>query len=171
MALRLHFADSRQGNFMNVNTGISETSRKTIANELSKLLADTYTLYLKTQNFHWNVTGQLFQQLHSMFEQQYTELALAVDIIAERIRSLGFQAPASYREFSKLTSISDAEGPLNSREMIHQLIEGHETISRTTRSAFMSIDRLHDEASIDLFTERMRTHEKMAWMLRSLLEG
>ena len=156
---------------MAINIGISETDRKTTAGELSKLLADSYTLYLKTHNFHWNVTGQMFQTLHLMFEQQYTELSTAVDLIAERIRALGVYAPASYREFSRLTTIKEAEGVPNSREMIQQLVEGHETVIRTARAAFASVEKSHDEASADLLTQRMQLHEKTAWMLRSLLEG
>jgi len=156
---------------MAINIGISETDRKTIAGELSKLLADSYTLYLKTHNFHWNVTGQMFQTLHLMFEQQYTELSTAVDLIAERIRALGVFAPATYTEFSKLTSIKEPNGVPNSRDMIQQLVEGHEAVIRTARAAFTAVEKAHDEASADLLTQRMQLHEKTAWMLRSLLEG
>ena len=156
---------------MAINIGISETDRKTIAGELSKLLADSYTLYLKTHGFHWNVTGSMFQTLHLMFEQQYTELSTAVDLIAERIRALGVYAPATYSDFSRLTSIKEPNGIPNSREMIQQLMEGHEAIVRTARSAFAAIERANDEASADLLTQRMQLHEKTAWMLRSLLEG
>ena len=155
---------------MTINIGISENDRKTIAGELSKLLADSYTLYLKTHNFHWNVTGPMFQTLHLMFEQQYTELSTAVDLIAERIRALDVYAPATYREFSKLTSIKEPDNVPPSREMIQQLVEGHETVIRTARSAFASVENAHDEASADLLTQRMQLHEKTAWMLRSLLE-
>ena len=156
---------------MAINIGISESDRKSIAGELSKLLADSYTLYLKTHNFHWNVTGPMFQTLHLMFEQQYTELSTAVDSIAERIRSLGVYAPATYREFSKLTSVGEPEGVPSSREMISQLVDGHETVIRTARSAFSAVEKAQDEASADLLTQRMQVHEKTAWMLRSLLEG
>ncbi|MEW6057626.1 MAG: Dps family protein [Bdellovibrionota bacterium] len=156
---------------MAINIGISENDRKTIAGELSKLLADSYTLYLKTHNFHWNVTGPMFQTLHLMFEQQYTELSTAIDLIAERIRALGVYAPATYKEFSKLTSVKEPDGVPNSREMIQQLVEGHEAVIRTARSAFASVEKASDEASADLLTQRMQLHEKTAWMLRSLLEG
>ena len=156
---------------MAINIGISENDRKTIAGELSKLLADSYTLYLKTHNFHWNVTGPMFQTLHLMFEQQYTELSTAVDLIAERIRALGVYAPGTYSEFSKLTSIKEPVGVPNSREMIQQLVEGHEAVIRTARAAFSAVDKASDEASADLLTQRMQLHEKTAWMLRSLLEG
>lgn len=156
---------------MQINIGIKENDRREIAGELSKLLADSYTLYLKTHNFHWNVTGTMFQTLHLMFEQQYTELALAVDLIAERIRSLGVFAPATYTEFSKLSSIKEPNGVPNSRDMIQQLVEGHEAVIRTARTAFSAIEKAHDEASADLLTQRIQLHEKTAWMLRSLLEG
>lgn len=156
---------------MAINIGISENDRKTIAGELSKLLADSYTLYLKTHNFHWNVTGPMFQTLHLMFEQQYTELSTAVDLIAERIRALGVYAPGTYSEFSKLTSIMEPTGVPNSRDMIQQLVEGHEAVIRTARSAFSAVEKANDEASADLLTQRMQLHEKTAWMLRSLLEG
>lgn len=154
-----------------INIGISEGDRKTIAAELSKLLADSYTLYLKTHNFHWNVTGPMFQTLHLMFEQQYTELATAVDLIAERIRALGVYAPGTYAEFSKLTSIKEPANVPPSKEMIQQLVEGHEAVIRTARSAFSAVEKANDEASADLLTQRMQLHEKTAWMLRSLLEG
>ena len=156
---------------MAINIGIAEGDRKTIAGELSKLLADSYTLYLKTHNFHWNVTGPMFQTLHLMFEQQYTELSTAVDLIAERIRALGVYAPATYSEFSKLTSIKEPNGVPNSRDMIQQLVEGHEAVIRTARSAFSAVEKAQDEATADLLTQRMQLHEKTAWMLRSLLEG
>jgi len=156
---------------MQINIGISESDRKAIVGELSKLLADSYTLYLKTHNFHWNVTGPMFQTLHLMFEQQYTELATAVDLIAERIRALGLPAPATYSEFAKLTSIQEPKGVPASRDMIAQLVEGHEAVVRTARSAFSAVEKANDEASADLLTQRMQLHEKTAWMLRSLLEG
>lgn len=156
---------------MPINIGIEEQDRREIAEGLSKLLADTYTLYLKTHNFHWNVTGPMFQTLHLMFEQQYNELALAVDLIAERIRALGFPAPGTYREFSKLSSISEEEGTPGAEEMIRKLVEGQEAVVRTARSVFPVVDRANDEPTADLLTQRMQVHEKTAWMLRSLLAG
>jgi starvation-inducible DNA-binding protein len=154
---------------MPINIGIEEQDRREIAEGLSKLLADTYTLYLKTHNFHWNVTGPMFQTLHLMFEQQYNELALAVDLIAERIRALGFPAPGTYKEFSKLSSISEEEGTPSAEEMIRKLVEGQEAVVRTARSVFPVVDRANDEPTADLLTQRMQVHEKTAWMLRSLL--
>jgi starvation-inducible DNA-binding protein len=154
---------------MPINIGIPEAERHEIAEGLSRLLADTYTLYLKTHNFHWNVTGPMFQTLHLMFEQQYTELADAVDAIAERIRSLGFPAPGSYQQFSSLTSINEEAGVPSAREMIRLLVEGQETVARTARSVFPAAERGSDEATADLLTERLQIHEKTAWMLRSLL--
>ena len=156
---------------MPINIGIEEQDRREIAEGLSKLLADTYTLYLKTHNFHWNVTGPMFQTLHLMFEQQYNELALAVDLIAERIRALGFPAPGTYGEFSKLSSISEEEGTPGAEEMIRKLVEGQEAVVRTARSVFPVVDRANDEPTADLLTQRMQVHEKTAWMLRSLLAG
>jgi starvation-inducible DNA-binding protein len=154
---------------MPIDIGIDEKARKEIAEGLSKLLADTYTLYLKTHNFHWNVTGPMFQTLHLMFEQQYNELALAVDMIAERIRALGVPAPGTYKEFSKLSSIDEAEGVPNAKDMIRQLVEGQEAVVRTARSVFPSVEKANDEPTADLLTQRMQVHEKTAWMLRSLL--
>ncbi len=156
---------------MPINIGINEKDRREIAEDLSRLLADTYTLYLKTHNFHWNVTGPMFQTLHLMFEQQYTELAQAVDEIAERIRALGFPAPGSYREFGKLTSIEEDQGELSAQDMIRALVTGQETVVRTARSIFPKVDKSNDEPTADLLTERMNVHEKTAWMLRSLLAG
>jgi starvation-inducible DNA-binding protein len=155
---------------MEVNIGIDVKEREKIAHGLSRLLADTYTLYLKTHNFHWNVTGPMFNTLHLMFETQYDELALAVDLIAERIRALGFPAPGSYREFAKLTSIRENEGSPDATAMIRQLAEGQEAVVRTARSVFPDADAAHDEPTADLLTQRMQVHEKNAWMLRSLLE-
>ncbi len=153
-----------------VNIGISESDRKKIVEGLSKLLADTYTLYLKTHNFHWNVTGPMFNTLHLMFEQEYNELALAVDLIAERIRALGFPAPGTYSEFSKLSSIEETPGVIPSaEEMIKLLVEGNETVVRTARNVFPVVEQAQDESTADLLTQRMQTHEKTAWMLRSLL--
>ncbi|MNL07575.1 DNA protection during starvation protein [compost metagenome] len=153
-----------------INIGIEEKDRKAIAHGLSKVLADTYTLYLKTHNFHWNVTGPMFNTLHLMFEGQYTELALATDMLAERIRSLGVFAPGSYAEFGKLTSIKEAKGVPDSDEMINQLVLGHEAVARTARELFPVADKAADEATADLLTQRIQLHEKTAWMLRSLLQ-
>jgi starvation-inducible DNA-binding protein len=154
----------------NVNIGIDETSRAKIADGLSSLLADTYTLYLKTHNFHWNVTGPMFQTLHLMFETQYTELALAVDLIAERIRALGYPAPGTYSEYAKLSSIPETSGVPKAKEMISLLVEGQEAVVRTARSIFPLLEEVNDEPTADLLTQRMQVHEKTAWMLRSLLE-
>ncbi|ANO50603.1 Dps family protein [Woeseia oceani] len=155
---------------MRVNIGISEESRQAIAGQLAKLLADTYTLYLKTHNFHWNVTGPQFNTLHLMTEEQYTELALAVDQIAERIRALGLPAPGSYAEFSKLATVEEAKGGESADEMIRQLVIGQETVVRTARAAVTAADEASDEPTLDLLTQRMQVHEKTAWMLRSMLE-
>ena len=152
-----------------INIGIDENDRREIAKGLSRLLADTYTLYLKTHNFHWNVTGPMFQTLHLMFEQQYNELALAVDLIAERIRALGFPAPATYKEFLQLSSIKEDAGVPSAEEMIGLLVEGQESVVRTARSVFPLVDKANDEPTADLLTQRMQVHEKTAWMLRSLL--
>jgi starvation-inducible DNA-binding protein len=153
-----------------INIGISASDRKEIVGSLSKLLADTYTLYLKTHNFHWNVTGPMFQTLHLMFETQYNELALAVDLIAERIRALGAPAPGSYREFSQLSSIKEAQGVTKAQDMIRELVEGQEAVVRTAREAFVVVEKANDQPTADLLTQRMQIHEKTAWMLRSLLE-
>lgn len=153
-----------------MDIGINPQDRKQIADGLSKLLADTYTLYLKTHYFHWNVTGPMFNTLHLMFETQYNELALAVDMIAERIRSLDVYAPGTYSQFSKLTSIKEASGVPKATDMIKELVEGHEAVCRTARSVFPASDAASDEATADLLTQRLQTHEKTAWMLRSLLE-
>lgn len=153
-----------------INIGISETDRQQIAEGLSRLLADTYTLYLKTHNFHWNVTGPMFQTLHLMFEEQYNELALAVDAVAERIRTLGFPAPGTYKEYSQLTSIQEAEGVPSAEDMIKELVAGQEAVVRTARSVFPLADAANDEPTADLLTQRMQIHEKTAWMLRSLLK-
>ena len=154
---------------MKVNIGIADENRKAIAAGLSRLLADSYTLYLKTHNYHWNVTGPLFNTLHSMFEQQYTELAAAVDEIAERIRALGFPAPGSYAEFAKLTSVEEEQGQPDAETMIRQLVLGQEAVVRTARGVFPLADDAHDEPTADLLTQRMQLHEKNAWMLRSML--
>ncbi len=155
---------------MDINTGIATEHRTVIAEGLSRVLADSYTLYLKTHNFHWNVTGPMFQTLHTMFEQEYTELALAVDEVAERIRALGHYAPGSYAAFGKLSSIEEAEGVPNAKEMIAQLVAGHEAVAATARSVFPVAEAGHDEVTADLLTQRMQVHEKTAWMLRSLLD-
>lgn len=154
---------------MKIDIGIDENSRKAISDGLAKLLADTYTLYLKTHNFHWNVTGPMFNTLHLMFEQQYIELALAVDVIAERIRALGFYAPGSYVQFARLTSIKEEETVPVAQEMIRLLVAGQESVVKTARALFPLVDEVHDEPSADLLTQRMQIHEKNAWMLRSLL--
>jgi starvation-inducible DNA-binding protein len=153
-----------------INIGISEEHRTAIADGLSRLLADTYTLYLKTHNFHWNVTGPMFNTLHLMFEAQYTELALAVDLIAERIRSLGLPAPGTYSAYAKLSSIAETEGVPKATEMIKLLVEGQEAVVRTARSIFPIAEAANDEPTADLLTQRLQVHEKTAWMLRSLLE-
>ncbi|HWK75065.1 MAG TPA: Dps family protein [Povalibacter sp.] len=155
---------------MKIDIGISEKDRTKVANGLSRLLADSYTLYLKTHQFHWNVTGPMFQTLHLMFETQYNELALAVDSIAERIRALGFPAPGSYAEFGKLSSIKETVGVPKAEEMIRLLVDGQEAVVRTARSVFPIAEKAGDEATADLLTQRIQLHEKTAWMLRSLLE-
>jgi starvation-inducible DNA-binding protein len=153
-----------------IDIGISADDRKNIADGLSSLLADSYTLYLKTHNFHWNVTGPMFQTLHLMFESQYTELATAVDLVAERIRALGFPAPGSYKDYARLASIKEADGVPAAKDMIRQLVEGQEAVVRTARSVFPTAEKASDEATCDLLTQRIQLHEKTAWMLRSLLE-
>jgi starvation-inducible DNA-binding protein len=155
---------------MRIDIGIPESERQQIVDGLSRLLADTYTLYLKTHNFHWNVRGPMFNTLHQMFMVQYTELWTAVDLVAERIRSLGADAPGTYSAFARLTSIPEAEGVPAANEMIRQLVQGHEAVIRTARSIFPVVERGGDEASADLLTQRLQVHEKTAWMLRSLLE-
>ena len=154
-----------------MDTGISEKDRAKIAQGLSKLLADTYTLYLQTHNFHWNVTGPMFNTLHLMFEGQYTELALAVDLIAERIRALGFPAPGTYAAYAKLSSIKETDGVPSAQEMVGILVKSQEAVVRTARSVFPAVEKAADEPSADLLTQRMQLHEKNAWMLRSLLEA
>jgi starvation-inducible DNA-binding protein len=155
---------------MKVDIGIPDEERGAIAEGLSRLLADSYTLYLKTHNYHWNVTGPQFSTLHTLFEQQYTELAVAVDDIAERIRALGHPAPGSYTAFAALSSVPEETGAPKATDMIRRLVEGQETIVRTARGVFPLVDAAHDEPSADLLTQRMQVHEKNAWMLRSLLE-
>ena len=153
-----------------MDTGIKKQDRITIADGLSHLLADTYTLYLKTHYFHWNVTGPMFNTLHLMFEGQYNELALAVDLIAERIRSLDVYAPGTYSQFAELTTIAEAKGVPKANDMIEELVSGHEAVCRTARSVFPAAEAASDEATADLLTQRLQLHEKTAWMLRSLLE-
>lgn len=155
---------------MNIDIGIDSTKRQEIAEGLSRVLADTYTLYLKTHNFHWNVTGPMFQTLHLMFETHYNELALAVDLVAERIRALGFPAPGTYKQFTQLSSIQEEDGVPKAQEMIRLLVSGHETVARTARQVFKSAESASDQPTCDLLTQRMQVHEKTAWMLRSLLE-
>jgi starvation-inducible DNA-binding protein len=163
--------NSAPSSSLSINIGISEKDRAVIAKGLSHLLADTYTLYLTTHNFHWNVTGPMFNTLHTMFMTQYTELWNAVDPIAERIRSLGHAAPGSYADFGKLASVADAPGvPPKALEMVRILVNGHEAVARTARSLFPLADKASDEPTADLLTQRLTVHEQTAWMLRSLLE-
>jgi starvation-inducible DNA-binding protein len=153
-----------------IDIGINDKDRAKIAEGLSRFLADTYTLYLKTHNFHWNVTGPMFQTLHLMFMDQYNEQWMAVDLIAERIRALGFPAPGGYKEFASLTCIKEASGVPKAKDMIRQLVEGQEAVVRTARSVFPIAEKANDQPTLDLLTQRMQIHEKNAWMLRSLLE-
>ncbi|MDY0746202.1 Dps family protein [Paucibacter sp. R3-3] len=154
-----------------INIGISDKDRSAIAQGLSRLLADTYTLYLTTHNFHWNVVGPMFNSLHAMFMAQYTELWNAVDPIAERIRSLGHAAPGSYAQFASLSSLKDAPStPPKAMDMIRILVEGHEGVARTARELFPAVDKADDQPTADLLTQRLAIHEQTAWMLRSLLE-
>lgn len=156
-----------------IRIGITEKDRTQIAEELTHLLADTYTLYLKTHNFHWNVTGPMFNALHNMFEMQYTEQWNALDDTAERIRALGFNAPGSYAEFIKLSTIKEEPGLAAApdwREMVRQLVVGNEAVCRTARKVLNVADKANDDPSVDLLTQRLQTHEKYAWMLRSLLQ-
>ncbi len=156
---------------MNIDIGIDAKQRKAIAAGLSRVLADSYTLYLKTHNFHWNVTGPMFQTLHLMFETQYNELALAVDLVAERIRALGVVAPGTYKQFIALSAIKEDDGIPKAQDMIRRLVEAHETVARTARSVFKTAESASDQPTCDLLTQRMQVHEKTAWMLRSLLEA
>ncbi len=155
---------------MNMDIGISDADRKKIAEGLSGLLADSYTLYLMTHNFHWNVTGPQFNSLHNMFMAQYTEQWNALDIIAERIRALGFPAPGTYREFVKLASIKEVEGVPKANDMIRHLVSAQEATARTARKLFPVVDAANDQPTADVLTQRIDIHEKTAWMLRSLLE-
>ena len=154
-----------------IDIGISEKDRARIAEGLSRLLADNYTLYLQTHNFHWNVKGPMFQTLHLMFMDQYNELWLALDLIAERIRALGFPAPGTYAELTRLTSIRESEGVPEATEMVRVLVRGHEAVARTARKIFPAVEKASDEPTADLLTQRLQVHEKTAWMLRSLLEA
>jgi starvation-inducible DNA-binding protein len=155
---------------MEVNIGISEEHREKIAKGLSKVLADSYLLYLKTHNYHWNVTGELFHQLHEQFEGQYTELAEAIDEIAERIRAIGFRAPGTFKEFNELTSIQEDTDQPKALEMVKRLAKANEQVIRTAREALKPANEAEDEATIDLLTERLTVHSKTAWILRSHLE-
>ena len=155
---------------MSIDIGIDAAKRHDIASGLSRVLADSYTLYLKTHNFHWNVTGPMFQTLHLMFETQYNELALAVDLVAERIRALGVVAPGTYKQFAELSAIKEDDGIPKAQDMIRSLLEGHETVARTAREVFKTAESASDQPTCDLLTQRMQIHEKTAWMLRSLLE-
>lgn len=155
---------------MDIDIGIDRADRQQLAEGLSRVLADTYTLYLKTHNFHWNVTGPMFQTLHLMFETQYKELAVAVDDLAERIRSLGYPAPGTYKQYAELTSIKEESGVLAAEEMIRQLVDGQEAVVKTARALYPLVEKANDEATGDLLTQRIQIHEKTAWMLRSLLE-
>jgi starvation-inducible DNA-binding protein len=157
------------GNAPTIDIGIAEADRKDIADGLSRLLADSYTLYLKTHNYHWNVVGPMFNTLHLMFETQYTELSLAVDLIAERIRALGEPAPGTYREFAELSAIAEDTDRPDATEMLRRLVAGQEQVVKTARSIFPVVDAAHDEPTADLLTQRMQVHEKTAWMLRSML--
>ncbi|MBK7054225.1 MAG: DNA starvation/stationary phase protection protein [Leptospiraceae bacterium] len=155
---------------MKIDIGISDSHRKSIADGLKSLLSDTYMLYLKTHGYHWNVTGPMFDTLHKMFMAQYTELWNAVDPIAERIRSLGFFAPGTYGEMSKLTNLKEDTEVPKATDMIKNVIQGHETVIRTAREIFDEAEKGKDQVTMDLLTQRLDVHEKTAWMLRSLLE-
>jgi starvation-inducible DNA-binding protein len=155
---------------MKIDIGITAKNREVIAEGLSRLLADSYTLYLQSHNFHWNVTGPMFQTLHILFMEHYTEQWNALDLIAERIRSLGLPAPGTYKEFVRLASIKEVEGTPNATEMIRILVRGQEAVARTARAAFTAAEDANDQPTCDLLTQRMQVHEKNAWMLRSLLE-
>ncbi|QWD88458.1 DNA starvation/stationary phase protection protein [Polynucleobacter sp. MWH-CaK5] len=163
-------SSSKDAKSMTINIGISEADRKKIADGLSKFLADSYTLYLMTHNFHWNVTGPQFNTLHTMFMTQYTEQWAALDMIAERIRALGHPAPGTYKEFVKLSSIKEVEGKSKALEMVRHLVRAQEATAKTARSLFPIIEKANDQPSADLLTQRIDIHEKTAWMLRSMLE-
>ena len=160
----------RSGKAPEIEIGIDPSDRRAIADGLANLLADTYSLYVKTQSFHWNVTGPMFRTLHQMFDEQYHELANALDDIAERIRAVGQIAPGSFSQFAKLTSISEETGVPVAEEMVRQLVVGHEAVVRTARNVFTTSEEAGDQVTMDLLAERMQVHEKQAWMLRSLLQ-
>ncbi|WP_425502480.1 Dps family protein [Parapusillimonas granuli] len=153
-----------------IDIGISDKDRATVSQELSKMLADSYTLYLMTHNFHWNVTGPLFNTLHAMFMTQYTEQWQALDSIAERIRALGHYAPGTYAEYARLSSIAETSSVPSAEEMIHLLVKGNEAVAKTARAALRKADEVDDQPTVDLLTQRLDVHEKNAWMLRSLLQ-
>ena len=153
-----------------IDIGIDARARKKIADDLAHVLADTYTLYLKTHAFHWNVEGPMFNTLHQMFMEQYTELWNALDLIAERIRALGFPAPGTNSEYARLSSIDESPGVPDALEMVQLLVKGHEAVARTARKGFPSAEKASDESTVDLLTQRLQVHEKTAWMLRSLLQ-
>lgn len=154
--------------FTNINDGITKKDRVKVANSVANLLADSYSLYLKTHNFHWNVTGPQFNSLHLMFEAQYTELALAVDLIAERIRALGFLAPGTYSEFAKLTKVKEKSSDITAEKMIEDLIMAHEVVIKTARAILPDAEKANDQVTLDLATQRLQVHEKTVWMLRAL---
>ncbi len=156
---------------LNINIGINDQDRQNVGQGLARLLADTYSLYLQTHNFHWNVTGPFFQSLHTLFETHYTELAIAVDDIAERIRALGITAPGTYAEFAELTSIQEIAGNISANEMLKRLVESHETLVRTARDILPIATDANDESSASLISDRLVVHEKVAWMLRSHLQA
>ena len=153
-----------------VDTGIAQGDRNAISDGLGRVLADTYTLYLKTHNYHWNVTGPQFRALHLMFEEQYRELWAATDELAERIRALGYYAPGTYAEYAKLTSIQEDNGVPSADQMVANLVKGHETVVKTARDLFQLADEAKDEVTADLMVQRMNASEKTAWMLRSMIE-
>lgn len=161
---------AKAGNAPMIDMGINAKDREKIANGLSRVLADSYTLYLKTHSFHWNVEGPMFNTLHVMFMGQYTELWTALDLIAERVRSLGYYAPGTYAALGKLSSIEETEGVPEAMEMVRLLVKGHESVARTAREAFKSAEKAGDQATADLLTQRLQVHEKTAWMLRSMLK-
>lgn len=159
-----------KGSAVAIDIGISGKDREKIADGLARVLADTYSLYLKTHNFHWNVEGPMFNTLHLMFMEQYTELWNALDAVAERIRSLGYPAPGTYSQFARLTSIEETEGVPEALDMVRLLVAGHEAVARTARATFPAAEKGGDESTADLLTQRLQVHEKTAWMLRSLLK-
>jgi starvation-inducible DNA-binding protein len=167
---RKHKTVAAAGGAPTIDIGIGAKERARIADGLAHVLADTYSLYLKTHNFHWNVEGPMFNTLHLMFMEQYTELWNALDAIAERIRSLGYPAPGTNSEFAKLTSIDETPGVPDAMEMVRLLVVGHEAVARTARAVFPAVDKASDESTADLLTQRLQIHEKTAWMLRSLLK-